>query len=120
MTFDSLHLKPEIIQAVTELGFSVPTPVQQQVYTIVNKQVQTDLVALSQTGTGKTAAFGLPLLNTIQTSDRGIQAVILAPTRELCVQIQTELEKYAKYIKDRKSTRLNSSHEWISRMPSSA
>ncbi len=98
MTFDSLHLKPEIIQAVTELGFSVPTPVQQQVYTIVNKQVQTDLVALSQTGTGKTAAFGLPLLNTIQTSDRGIQAVILAPTRELCVQIQTELEKYAKYI----------------------
>jgi len=98
MTFETLNLKPEIIKAVTELGFTSPTPIQQHVYNTIAEHGQTDIVALSQTGTGKTAAFGLPLLNTIQAHDRGIQAVILAPTRELCLQIQTELEKYAKHL----------------------
>jgi ATP-dependent RNA helicase DeaD len=98
MTFKELGLNDALMKAIDDLGFETPTPIQQQTIPILSKQ-QTDVVALAQTGTGKTAAFGLPILNTIDANSRDTQALILAPTRELCVQISSDLKKYAKYIK---------------------
>ncbi len=97
MTFQEIGLNSDLLKAVTELGFVNPTPIQQQTIPLLSKQ-QTDLVALAQTGTGKTAGFGLPLLNLIQTNDRSVQALILAPTRELCVQITNDIKNYSKYM----------------------
>ncbi len=96
-TFEELGLSDKIIKAITELGFTEPTPIQQQTIPLLLKH-KTDLVALAQTGTGKTAAFGLPLLSEMDFSEHKTKALILAPTRELCVQISTDLKKYAKYI----------------------
>ncbi|MFV0472513.1 MAG: DEAD/DEAH box helicase [Paludibacteraceae bacterium] len=97
MTFHDLNLKDEILLAIEELGFQQPMPVQQQVIPFLLSQYQ-DLVALAQTGTGKTAAFGLPILNMINAQKREVQALVLAPTRELCVQISNDLKNYAKYL----------------------
>lgn len=97
MTFQEIGLNSDLLKAVTELGFVNPTPIQQQTIPLLSKQ-QTDLVALAQTGTGKTAGFGLPLLNLVQTNDRSVQALILAPTRELCVQITNDIKNYSKYM----------------------
>jgi len=102
-TFAELGLSPEIIKAVTELGFTEATPVQEQTIPLLSSK-KTDLVALAQTGTGKTAAFGLPLLSQIDFSEFATKALILAPTRELCMQISADLKKYAKYIKGLKVT----------------
>lgn len=102
-TFAELGLSENIIKAITELNFTEPTPVQQQTIPLLIKQ-KTDVVALAQTGTGKTAAFGLPLLSQVDFSQQATKALILAPTRELCVQISTDLKKYAKYIKGLKVT----------------
>ena len=95
MTFKELNLKGEILSAIEELGFEQPMPVQEKTIPFVLNQ-QTDLVALAQTGTGKTAAFGLPILNLIDTNRKQVQALMLAPTRELCIQISNDLKKYAK------------------------
>jgi len=97
MTFQDLGLEPMLLKAVTEMGFENPTPIQEQ--TIAQLQGKsTDIVALAQTGTGKTAAFGLPLLAKLDLSDRSTQALILAPTRELCMQISKDIVNYSKYL----------------------
>ena len=93
-TFKDLGLIPELQKSLDTLGFENPTPVQEKSLQVLLNQT-TDLVALAQTGTGKTAAFGLPLLQQVDPSSRHIQGLILAPTRELCLQIGRELEKYA-------------------------
>jgi ATP-dependent RNA helicase DeaD len=102
-TFAELGLSDKIIKAITELGYTEPTPIQQQTIPLLLKE-KTDVVALAQTGTGKTAAFGLPLLSEMDFSEHKTKALILAPTRELCVQISTDLKKFAKYINGLKVT----------------
>lgn len=96
-TFQSLGLNSELLDAIDQLGFTTPTEVQQKVIpTLLEKD--TDLVALAQTGTGKTAAFGFPLLQRIDVKDRTTQGLVLSPTRELCMQITNELNLYGKSI----------------------
>ena len=94
MTFQELGLRQEILDAVAELGFVNPMPVQEQVipYMLTHDN---DLVALAQTGTGKTAAFGLPILNMVNVEQRKIQSLVLAPTRELCIQIANDIKNFA-------------------------
>lgn len=94
--FKELGLKGEILKGIEDLGFDVPTPVQEKVIPVILGE-ENDLVVLAQTGTGKTAAFGLPLLQKLDTSRKAIQVLILSPTRELCVQIGKDLSNYAKY-----------------------
>lgn len=98
MTFKELGLNDALMKAIEDLGFENPTPIQLQTIPLL-KSKNTDLVALAQTGTGKTAAFGLPILNALDTNTKDTQALILSPTRELCVQITNDLKKYAKYYK---------------------
>ena len=100
-TFEELGVSPEIRKAIEELGYENPMPVQEEVipYLLGNGN---DVVALAQTGTGKTAAFGLPLIQKIDVSRRVPQALILCPTRELCLQIAGDLTDYSKYITDLK------------------
>ena len=95
--FQDFNLNPAILKAIDELGFKEPMPIQAEVLPILLSQ-RTDLVGLAQTGTGKTAAFGLPLLQNIDPTNRNVQALILCPTRELCMQITKDLLSYAKYI----------------------
>ena len=103
MTFQELGLEPMLLKAVTEMGFENPTPIQEQ--TIAQLQDKsTDIVALAQTGTGKTAAFGLPMLAKLDLSTRATQALILAPTRELCMQISKDIMNYSKYLSGLKVT----------------
>ena len=96
-TFEELGVCEEIRVAIEELGFVQPMPVQEEVipYLLGNR---TDVIALAQTGTGKTAAFGIPLLQRIDTSFRDTQALVLSPTRELCLQIADDLRDFSKYI----------------------
>ncbi len=96
--FIELGLNEEIIKAISELNYEVPSPVQEAV---IPKQLtsNSDLVCLAQTGTGKTAAFGLPLIQSLDLSKKTVQALVLCPTRELCRQIADDLKNYAKYSK---------------------
>ena len=96
-TFEELGVCEEIRVAIEELGFVQPMPVQEEVipYLLGNR---TDVIALAQTGTGKTAAFGIPLLQRIDNSFRDTQALVLSPTRELCLQISDDIRDFAKYI----------------------
>lgn len=96
-TFEELGIVPSILQAIAEMGYESPMPVQEQVIPLLLGE-ETDLIALAQTGTGKTAAFGLPLLQRININKIQPQALIMAPTRELCLQIAGDLADYAKYI----------------------
>ncbi|MDR2064867.1 MAG: DEAD/DEAH box helicase [Prevotellaceae bacterium] len=96
-TFENLGLSNELITAVGGLGFENPMPVQEQVIPFVMNET-CDLIALAQTGTGKTAAFGLPLLNLINNEKKQIQVLILSPTRELCIQISNDLKNYSQYM----------------------
>jgi ATP-dependent RNA helicase DeaD len=98
-TFEEQGLHEAILRAITELGYVSPTPVQEQTIPHILDTEQ-DLIALAQTGTGKTAAFGLPILSQIDTSTKTTQAIILSPTRELCLQITNDLQTYAKYMPD--------------------
>lgn len=95
MTFRELNLKEEILSAIEELGYENPMPVQEKTIPFMLEQTA-DLVALAQTGTGKTAAFGLPVLNLIDTQRKQVQALVLSPTRELCIQIANDLKGYSK------------------------
>jgi ATP-dependent RNA helicase DeaD len=97
-TFKSLGLNAELLKAVEKLGFETPTDVQDKVIPILLEQ-DTDLVALAQTGTGKTAAFGFPMLQRIDSTNRRTQGLILSPTRELCIQITNDMVVYGKAIK---------------------
>ena len=96
-SFDELGLAPELLSGIRELGFEQPMPIQEEVIPHLLNHPG-DLVGLAQTGTGKTAAFGLPLLQHIDTQLKVPQATILCPTRELCLQITKELDRYAKYL----------------------
>jgi ATP-dependent RNA helicase DeaD len=96
ITFNELALSEEILKAVGELGFETPTPVQEKSIPHLLTSSR-DLLALAQTGTGKTAAFGLPTIEQIQTEYNAVQAFVLCPTRELCIQITKDLQSYAKY-----------------------
>ena len=98
-TFKSLGLNPALLSAVEKLGFEAPTEVQEKVIPILLQQ-NTDLVALAQTGTGKTAAFGFPMLQKIDSSQRTTQGLILSPTRELCLQITNEMGNYGGHLKN--------------------
>ena len=100
MTFKELNLKEEILSAIGELGFESPMPVQEKVIPFMLEK-GTDLVALAQTGTGKTAAFGLPILNMIDPNRKQVQALVLAPTRELCIQISKDLKNFSKFLPTR-------------------
>ncbi|MFT3737697.1 MAG: DEAD/DEAH box helicase [Breznakibacter sp.] len=97
-TFKETGLSPEVLKAIDELGFTTPTPIQVQTIPTLLKSEQ-DLVALAQTGTGKTAAFGLPVVDQIQIGDPSVQALVLCPTRELCLQITEDLRRFSKYRK---------------------
>lgn len=96
--FIELGLEDVIVQAVDHLGFEKPSPVQEKCIPIVLSE-ETDLVALAQTGTGKTASFGLPLIQKIDNDNRKTQALVLAPTRELCIQIAADLNDFARFKK---------------------
>jgi len=95
--FKDSGLKPEILNALSELGFTEPTPIQAEILPLLN-DLPESLIALAQTGTGKTAGFGLPIVHHIDTSSRNTQAVVLCPTRELCLQITEDFKTYAKHI----------------------
>ena len=97
-SFLNFSLKGELIKAIKELDFNHPTPIQQRVIPHLMSSNQ-DLIASAQTGTGKTAAFGLPLLDLTNTRDTNVQTLILCPTRELCIQITNDLISYSKYLK---------------------
>ena len=96
-TFEELGVAPNIVRAISEMGYENPMPVQEEVipYLLGNDN---EVIALAQTGTGKTAAFGLPILQQIQLNNVQPQAIILCPTRELCLQIADDLNDYSKYI----------------------
>ena len=97
-SFSHFKLDDKIMKSIKELGFKKPTPIQSKVipHLLLSNQ---DLIATAQTGTGKKAAFGLPLLQLTDTNSNKIQTLILCPTRELCFQIGKELSTYSKYLK---------------------
>jgi ATP-dependent RNA helicase DeaD len=97
--FNELGLNSNIMKSLDELGFVEPTPIQEKAIPFLLNS-EKDLVALAETGTGKTAAFSLPILNQIKSGERDLQAIILCPTRELCLQIYQDIKKYAKHSKD--------------------
>jgi ATP-dependent RNA helicase DeaD len=97
MTFEGLGLDTRLIQATDALGFKTPTPIQEKAIPVLLRGTK-DLVGLAQTGTGKTAAFGLPLLQLIDGKEKYPQALIVCPTRELCMQIVNEMELFKKFI----------------------
>lgn len=93
-TFQELGVREDLLKAITELGFEFPMPVQEKVIPhLLNEN--NDVIALAQTGTGKTAAFGLPVLQRIDISLKKPQALILSPTRELCLQIGSDLADFS-------------------------
>jgi ATP-dependent RNA helicase DeaD len=97
-TFEELGVSPEIRKAIEEMGYENPMPVQEEVIPYLLADSYNDVVALAQTGTGKTAAFGLPLIQNIDVKRCVPQSLILCPTRELCLQIAGDLTDYSKYI----------------------
>lgn len=101
MTFQELGLKENIVSAINKLGFEQPTPIQEQAIPVLIKEDR-DLVGLAQTGTGKTAAFGLPLLHNIDDDSKITQGLIICPTRELCLQITRDLEGFSSNIRKMK------------------
>jgi ATP-dependent RNA helicase DeaD len=97
MTFQELSIDKRILKAITEMGFETPMPVQQEVIPFLLHEKR-DLVALAHTGTGKTAAFGIPIIQEVDPFSPKTQALILAPTRELCLQITDDLNHFAKHV----------------------
>ena len=96
-TFAELGISSEIISALSDLGFEEPTPIQAQAIPLILKK-HADIVSLAQTGTGKTAAFGLPLIQLTNPKSRATQGLVLCPTRELCMQVARDLESFAKHL----------------------
>ena len=99
ITFEEAGIEKDALRAITDLGFENPTPIQEKTIPHLLHEQEQDLLAFAQTGTGKTAAFGLPIIQQVAVDNKNTQAIILAPTRELCIQIAKDLESYAKYIK---------------------
>ena len=98
MLFADTELNEKIKKAILDLGFTELTPVQKEAIPFLLNNEE-DLIALAQTGTGKTAAFGLPIINKIDANNKKTQAIVLCPTRELCLQITKDIESYSKYFK---------------------
>ncbi len=98
LKFNEMGFKPNLLKGLDELGFVNPTPIQEQVIPIFF-ETESDIVGLAQTGTGKTAAFGLPIIEQIDIENKSVQALILSPTRELCIQISKDLQNYSKHVK---------------------
>lgn len=96
--FEQLGLSESLLRAILDLGFESPTEVQEKAIPLLLEK-ERDMVALAQTGTGKTAAFGFPVIQKIDANNRNTQALILSPTRELCLQITNEIKNYSKYEK---------------------
>ena len=101
--FTETNLSPEVLKAIGEMGFVSPTEIQKQTIPFISTDTR-DLIALAQTGTGKTAAFTLPILDMIDDGSRKIQLLVLCPTRELCLQITKDIKNYSKYMKNIKTT----------------
>lgn len=97
MNFEELGVRDDLLRGIADMGFETPMPVQEKVIPVL-LHGDHDLVALAQTGTGKTAAFGLPVIQRIDISRHVPQALILSPTRELCLQIAGDLADFSKYI----------------------
>ena len=97
-TFENFNLHPQILTAIKELGFEQPTPIQVETIPLLLSSNQ-DIIATAQTGTGKTAAFGLPAIQLTKVENKSTQTIILCPTRELCVQITRDLISYSKFMK---------------------
>jgi ATP-dependent RNA helicase DeaD len=97
MSFIEIGVHPEVARGLAELGFESPTPVQEKVIPLLLGE-EGDWISLAQTGTGKTAAFGIPLIQKSDTGSRKTQALVLCPTRELCVQVARDIESFGKYI----------------------
>lgn len=95
MRFEEMEIYPEIVRAVEDMGFEEATPIQAQAIPVMMSGV--DMIGQAQTGTGKTAAFGIPLLQKVDPESRRLQAIILCPTRELAIQVAEELRNLAKY-----------------------
>lgn len=100
-TFEELGVAPEILKAIQEMGYENPMPVQEEVIPFLLGEMN-DVIALAQTGTGKTAAYGIPVIQCIDIRKNQPQALILCPTRELCLQIAGDLQDYSKYVDDLK------------------
>lgn len=95
-SFQELGLRSDLLEGITAMGFETPTPVQELVIPVA-LTTDDDFIALAQTGTGKTAAFGLPLIQRISPESKGVQALVLCPTRELCVQVAGDLANYSQF-----------------------
>ena len=95
LKFEDMQLSPWILRAVTDMGFEEATPIQSQAIPLIRNGH--DIIGQSQTGTGKTASFGIPCLEMIDPDDRRLQAVILCPTRELAIQVSEEFRKLLKF-----------------------
>lgn len=98
MLFDALGLNPELLKAIERMGFVEPTPIQEKIIPEIMSGHK-DLVGLAQTGTGKTAAFGLPMVQLTDFSSRRTQGVVLCPTRELCIQIARDFQQFCHFVK---------------------
>ena len=98
MLFSELQLDSNILKGIEALGFTTPTPVQQKTIPLLIKENR-DLIGLAQTGTGKTAAFGLPMIQKIDINKKIVQGLVIAPTRELCVQISNDFKDYSTFVK---------------------
>ena len=101
LSFDKYSFNPNLLKSIKELEFNEPTPIQNKVIPQI-LSAETDIIATAQTGTGKTAAFGLPIIQLTDNQNKNIECAILCPTRELCLQITKDLNNYSKYIKDYK------------------
>ncbi len=97
-SFSSFPMREELTRAISDLGFETPTPIQSKVIPHLLAEPQ-DIIGLAQTGTGKTAAYGLPLLHHVDVAQKHVQCLVLSPTRELCMQIQEEMSKYGSYMR---------------------
>src|SRR3954468_3397302 len=97
MTFEGLGIDERLIQATNELGYVNPSPIQEKAIPVLLSGTK-DFVGLAQTGTGKTAAFGLPLLQLVDSKQRFPQALVVCPTRELCMQIVNDIEQFKKFM----------------------
>lgn len=98
MTFEELGLRSEVLKSLNEMGFETPTPIQQEAIPYLLGD-ESDFVGLAQTGTGKTAAFGLPLVNKVDEKSKVPQGLVICPTRELCLQITKDLQEYSKHLR---------------------
>jgi superfamily II DNA/RNA helicase len=96
-SFEDFGLLPELLEAIKEMGFEKPTPIQEKTIPFLLEN-DSDFIGLAQTGTGKTAAFGLPIIQKLDLNAKRPQAIIICPTRELCLQIENDLKKFSKIL----------------------